>query len=254
MFVVFPSFIAVAEKQVKSDSLSISQIQLFYKLIESKFNDETKMYARDNIEYNLLLMCNPDNLGEIVPQFVLYPRESKSKVMSSVTSLVRKCIASGQYKEPYRYLRSGRQAWNTPQFAWRFSSFTDRDRRDFLKIYVEQLNEGGYNDWIAKIQKRECDDYYNAILARLRYLHLLLKTLHAKEKDDELFSQLWYEFDHLGQRLDILLNLEHKIPSFKNLGLDLQESKIFEIFPLILPVPEFLPTGDAREYMSLEWE
>lgn len=178
----------------------------------------------------------------------------KLTAMSLISNDCRRDIAGGNYKAPYEYLRNRRAAWaldNTPEFWFRrFSKFDDKARREFLDVYIEQLREKGYNDWIKKIQTRERDDYYNAILARLRYLYVVLRIVYAQGKDDVFFARLWNEFDAFNQQLNKALNIV-EVESYKEiLGLSFKDRRRIQTGELILPEPEYLPADGEK----IEWE
>ena len=40
------------------------------------------------------------------------------------------------------------EEWNILQYRFRLTEFSDADRRDFLNVYIQQLRDHGYNDWI----------------------------------------------------------------------------------------------------------
>lgn len=172
----------------------------------------------------------------------------KSHVLDSLNHSISADIAAGNYKKPYEYLCSRREAWsidNTLAFVCRGIRFPDGDRREFLDIYLKKLREAGYNDWIGEIHVREREDYYNAILARVRCLYIILETLHAQGKDDVFFSQVWREFVFLSRRLDNLLGVPYNL-FYGVLELSEKEQMSLQSEPMTLPVPEILPTWTEK--------
>lgn len=260
VFIGFVMGYCLQERGIERDpgyQNSLSRTLSVMELRDTGGNDQ--MYKNDPIPNSrglsaqLLLYC-PEESGQtgVIP--VITQRYFASEATGIINSLVERDIASGHYQKPYSYLRNRRAEWavdNTPEFIWHLSPFTDGVRRSWLNSYIEKLHENGYDEWIQKIRTRERDDYYNAILARLRYLYVILEIAYRQPAmDDTVFAEIWREYKFMGQRLGEVLGIPD-VPTRQHiLGLTYKDRASIQTKPISLPVPESLPT--QQDEMRME--
>lgn len=113
--------------------------------------------------------------------------------------LTRTLVASGRYREPYRFFqdprRSVREVFLTPYHLREFSylPLECKKRRDWLVYYFDELRKAGQKELIGELEQDVLDHFYNEGLLRLHYLALAVKRMY--------FYRDWKSFPEVNEDL-----------------------------------------------------